>query len=106
MTEVIIPDEYYTKLETFYTKQQSKDIINKEILYNLNIIDKVKNILNTEIIENSNFKKSEINENLKILLQIIKFDLSIYNITFIEKIQKVHTNREILSFNNVFFSEF
>ena len=31
MTEVIIPDEYYTKLETFYTKEQSKNIINKLI---------------------------------------------------------------------------
>lgn len=84
----------------------SKDIINKEILYNLNIIDKVKNILNNKIIDNYNFKKSEINENLKNLLQKIKFDLSIYNITFIEKIQKVHTIREILSFNNIFFQNF
>jgi len=54
MTEVIIPDEYYTKLESFYTKQQSKDIINK-------LIDETKQYCKSNGLTNDNLCSITIN---------------------------------------------
>jgi DNA-directed RNA polymerase subunit M/transcription elongation factor TFIIS len=54
MTDVIIPDEYYTKLESFYTKQQSKDIINK-------LIDETKQYCKSNSLTNDNLCSITIN---------------------------------------------
>jgi DNA-directed RNA polymerase subunit M/transcription elongation factor TFIIS len=54
MTDVIIPDEYYTKLESFYTKQQSKDIINK-------LIDETKQYCKSNNLTNDNLCSITIN---------------------------------------------
>jgi DNA-directed RNA polymerase subunit M/transcription elongation factor TFIIS len=54
MTDVIIPDEYYTKLESFYTKQQSKDIISK-------LIDETKEYCKSNGLTNDNLCSITIN---------------------------------------------